>query len=104
MLVYFLLLFFLVVDSNMSEPCSDIVRPYQNYVAADPSLTIGRFPSESYRSCGQQCRSTTLCRTAVWCAEQCFLYQEYFAFGTVVSDSNCFLITLSGLAFNEVCK
>ena len=106
-----MLLRFLVLLLVLSEPtdsfiavqsCGDIIRPSQIYTPADVSLTIGTILSSTYQECGRECRRTTLCRTAVWCQGQCTMYQEYIAFGKRSADLNCMLITLSGIAFNEV--
>ena len=91
------------IDSLTSaQSCADIIRPSQTYIPADSTLTIGTISIFSYQECGKRCRVTTLCRTAVWCHGQCTMYQEYVAFGTRSSDLSCMLITLSGVAFNEV--
>jgi hypothetical protein len=103
----FILLFYnLLLDKidnlTPAQSCADIIRPSQTYIPADSTLTIGTISTCSYQECGKQCRITTLCRTAVWCQGQCTMYQEYIAFGTRSPDLNCMLITLSGIAFNEV--
>ena len=107
----FLLLLYNVLSDQidnviLTQSCADIIRPSQNYTPADSTLTIGTIPTFSYQQCGRQCRVTTLCRTAVWCQGQCTMHQEYMAFGIRSPDLNCMLVTLSGIAFNEVnfCK
>jgi hypothetical protein len=108
LLRFSLLLFFFdllsdKIDSlTTAQSCADIIRPSQTYTPADSTLTIGTISTFSYQECGKQCRVTTLCRTAVWCQGQCTMYQEYIAFGIRSPDLNCMLITLSGIAFNEV--
>lgn len=103
---FVLLLYHLLLDKIASltpaQSCADIIRPSQTYTPADSTLTIGTILTFSYQECGKQCRVTTLCRTAVWCQGQCTMYQEYVTFGTRSPDLNCMLITLSGIAFNEV--
>lgn len=101
---YFFLLFLTnkIHSLTPAQSCADIIRPSQTYKPADIALTIGKISTISYQQCGQQCRITTLCRTAVWCQGQCTMYQEYIAFGIRSPDLNCMLITLSGIAFNEV--
>ncbi|CAF1001170.1 unnamed protein product [Rotaria sordida] len=91
------------IDGLISaQSCADIIRPSQNYTPADPTLKIGTISTSSYQECGKRCRVTTLCRTAVWCQGQCTMYQEYIAFGIRLPNLNCMLITLSGIAFNEI--
>lgn len=102
-----ILFLFLVLSESIDsfitvQSCADIIRPSQTYIPADGSLTIGTVLAVSYQECGRECRRTTLCRTAVWCQGQCTMYQEYIAFGKRSADLNCMLITLSGIAFNEV--
>ena len=103
----FLLLFYNLLLDNINgqslvQSCADVIRPSQRYKPADSTLTIGTMITSSYQECGRQCRITTLCRTAVWCQRQCTMYKEYVAFGKRIPDLNCMLITLSGIAFNEV--
>ncbi len=91
------------IDSlTPAQSCADIIRPSQKYTPDDSTLTIGTISTFSYQECGKQCRVTTLCRTAVWCLGQCTMYQEYITFGIRSPDLNCMLITLSGIAYNEV--
>ena len=89
-------------DDILAQSCAHIIRPSQTYTPADVTLTIGTVPTYSYQECGQRCRVTTLCRTAVWCQGQCTLFQEYVAFGRRTPNLHCMLITLSGMAYNEV--
>lgn len=91
-----------IVSVRAIQSCADIIRPSQTYSPADVSLTIGTVLTVSYQECGKKCRRTTLCRTAVWCRGHCTMYQEYIAFGKRSADLNCMLITLPGIAFNEV--
>jgi hypothetical protein len=91
-----------IVSLTLAQSCADIIRPSEFYTPADPTLTIATISLFSYQECGRQCRVTTLCRTAVWCQGLCTMYQEYIAFGIRTPNLNCMLITLSGIAFNEV--
>jgi hypothetical protein len=104
---FFLLLLYHFLSNKIdsltpAQSCADIIRPSQTYTPADITLTIGTVLTSSYQECGKQCQVTTLCRTAVWCQGQCTMYQEYIVFGLRSPDLNCMLITLSGIAFNEV--
>lgn len=101
-LFLYLLYFEQIIRLIAIQSCADIIRPSQIYIPADVSLTIGTISTENYQECGKKCRQTTLCRTAVWCHGQCTMYQEYIAFGKRSADLNCMLITLPGIAFNEV--
>ena len=91
-------------DDILAQSCAHIIRPSQTYTPADATLIIGTVTTYSYQECGQRCRVTTLCRTAVWCHGQCTLFQEYVAFGRRSPNLHCMLITLSGMAYNEVCS
>ncbi|CAF3353524.1 unnamed protein product [Rotaria sp. Silwood1] len=104
---WFLLLFYDLLSDKIdglisAQSCADIIRPSQTYIPADPTLKISTISTFSYQECGKRCRITTLCRTAVWCQGQCTMYQEYIAFGMRLPNLNCILITLSGIAFNEI--